>query len=185
MASKRPKDPISRGFRQDFPEFVERAQNLGVRIRLERKRNGPRVYWLDGYLQLTGYERNQDGSPFTYEDAVRNIDKALTDIEDDRRSIADMSEDERFARVMAEFARMVPQYRRIGEVRLPAGDKGHCFFLTDFDGAVSLHEIGTVARATAKWRQGITPEMQMAEFCEQLRQDYEQRSSIQGAGDER
>lgn len=175
------KEPISRAFKQDFPEFVERAQSIGVHIRLGGKRNGQRVYWLDGYLQLTGYERNQDGSPFTYEDALQKIDRVLTDIEDDRRAIAGMSEGERFARVMAEFARMVPQYRMIGDVRLPAGDKGHCFFFTDFDGAVSLHEIGTVARATTKWRQGITPEMQMAEFCEQLRQDHERRSRSDAA----
>jgi len=60
MKAKKP-DPISRGFRQDFPQFVERAKALGVRITLSPgKRDGrARVYWLDGYRQLTGYAINK------------------------------------------------------------------------------------------------------------------------------
>jgi hypothetical protein len=59
------KDPICRSFRQDFPQFVERALALGVNISLgEGRRNGrERVFWLDGYKQLTGYTTRSDGSP--------------------------------------------------------------------------------------------------------------------------
>lgn len=48
---------IARSFRQDFPEFVARAEALDVSISLgEGRRNGrDRVFWLDGYRQLTGY----------------------------------------------------------------------------------------------------------------------------------
>jgi hypothetical protein len=67
-------NPICRSFRQDFPEFVERAEALGVNISLgEGRRNGrERVFWLDGYKQLTGYTTRSDGMPFTRWDAEKN-----------------------------------------------------------------------------------------------------------------
>jgi hypothetical protein len=66
------KDPICRSFRQDFPQFVARAEALGVTISLSKSRRGygrERVFWLDGYKQLTGYTTRSDGSPFTLDDA--------------------------------------------------------------------------------------------------------------------
>lgn len=168
------RDKISRAFRQDFPEFVERAELLGIRISLSPGKRGnlPRAFWLDGYRQLTGYTTRSDGGPFTHEDAVRNIDKALAEIEDDRRSIAAMSIEERFSRVMDEFQKMEPQYRMIGEVRLPSGDGGHCFFMAEYDGEVRLHDVGTVARAKAEWRKGETSKEQMSRFCDLLQQNF-------------
>jgi hypothetical protein len=79
------KDPICRSFRQDFPQFVARAEALGVRISLsEGRRNGrERVFWLDGYKQLTGYTTRSDGGPFTLDDAARkHRHGALTGIEE-------------------------------------------------------------------------------------------------------
>jgi hypothetical protein len=102
------KDPICRSFRQDFPQFVERAEALGVNISLgEGRRNGrERVFWLDGYKQLTGYTTRSDGSPFTLDDASRNIDTALTAIEEDRAAVATLSVPQRFLRVIwMSFAR--------------------------------------------------------------------------------
>jgi hypothetical protein len=118
------KDPICRSFRQDFPQFVERALALGVNISLgEGRRNGrERVFWLDGYKQLTGYTTRSDGSPFTLDDASRNIDTALTAIEEDRAAVATLSVPQRFLRVIDEFRKMKPQYRMIGEVRQPNGE---------------------------------------------------------------
>lgn len=172
------KDPISRAFRQDFPGLVQRAEALGVSISLSPgKRNGhARVYWLDGYRQLTGYTTRSDGAPFTHEDAVRNIDKVLTEIEKDRQEIAALTNDERFNRVMDEFRKMEPQYRMIGEVHLPSGDCGHCFFNASFDGGVRLHDVGTVARAKAEWRKGETGKEQLARFCDMLAADYAARA---------
>ena len=173
------KDPeaISRAFRKDFPEFVERAKALGVRITLSTgRRNGPsRVYWLNDYRQLTGYTTKSDGSPFRHEDAVRNIDKALTEIEEDRAAIAAMTAPQRFARVMEQMRQMKPQYRMIGEVRMPGGDGGHCFFMAEYDGDVRLEGIGKVASAKAEWRHGETYEAQMARFCDALEADYATR----------
>ena len=66
---------ICRSFRQDFPEFVERAEALGVGIGLgegRRKGKHDRVFWLDGYRQLSGYTTRQDGQPFTRDDAARH-----------------------------------------------------------------------------------------------------------------
>ena len=171
---KTKKDPISRAFKQDFPEFVDRVKALGVRISLSPNRYC-RVYWLDGYKQLTGYDTNSDGSPFTRADATRNIDKTLTDIEEDRRAIEAMTQDERFARVLAAFRKMKPQPRMIGEVRLAGGDGGGVFFLESYDGEARLHGIGTVARAKAAWAKGVSSEEQMATWCDLLEQDYRER----------
>ena len=171
------KNRICRSFRQDFPEFVERAEALGVRIQLGgRRRPGrDRVFWLDGYKQLTGYTTRADGAPFTREDAARNIDRVLSAIEEDRAAAAALSIPERFARVMAEFRQMVPQYRMIGEVRQPNGDRGHCFFLAEYDGGVRLDGVGDVARAKAEWRQGETSAAQLARFCDMLEADFARR----------
>lgn len=173
------KTNICRSFRQDFPEFVSRADALGVRISLgEGRRNGrERVFWLNGYRQLTGYTTRSDGSPFTHEDAVRNIDKALTEIESDRKAMADLTAPERFARVMAEFRQMKPQSRMIGEVRLPGGDSGHCFFMAEFDGDVRLEGIGVVAKAKADWRHGETMAAQMGMFCDAIEVDFHTRQA--------
>lgn len=151
---------------------------LGVRISLSTgKRNGhARVFWLDGYLQLTGYTTRSDGKPFTHEDAVRNIDKVLSAIEEGRCEIATLSQNERFSRVMDEFRKMEPQYRMIGEVRLPSGDSGYCFFNASFDGEVRLHGVGTVARAKAEWRKGEMGKEQLARFCDMLTSDYAART---------
>lgn len=174
------KEPISRAFKQDFPEFVERAKALGVSISLRPgRRSGPRVYWLDGYLQLTGYDWRKDGAPFTHEDAVRNIDKALTDIEEDRREVAGMTLDERFARVVAKFREMRPRHGMIGEVRFPCGDGGHCYFGATYDGGVRLDGVD-VASADARWRNKDAAE-QMAAFCDQLEQDYARRKRSNAA----
>lgn len=180
----KPEQQISRAFRQDFPEFAARAEALGVRISLSQgKRKGhARVYWLDGYRQLTGYTTKQDGSPFRHEDAARNIDKVLTEIEEDRRAVAAMTVPERFSRVMAEFRKMVPQSRMIGEVRMPNGDRGHCFFFAEYEGGVSLEGTDEVARAKAGWRQGETTAAQMARFCDMLDADFQRRQAERGDG---
>ena len=175
--TKKKDNPICRSFRQDFPQFVERAEALGVRITLgEGRRNGrERVFWLDGYKQLTGYTTRSDGRPFTLDDAARNIDKVLTRIEEDRAATADLSIADRFARVMAEFRQMVPQYRMIGEVRQPNGDRGHCFFLSSYDGGVNIEGAGKVATAKAEWRQGESDKDHMARFCDMLEADFARR----------
>ena len=175
MGTKKP-EPISRSFRRDFPEFASRAEILGVGIGLTPKRRGhPRAYWLDGYRQLTGYTTNSDGSPFTDEDAARNIDKALAEVESDRAKIAALSVEERFGRVVADFRKMQPRYRMIGEVRHPGGDSGHCFFMASYEGGVNLYEIGDVAKAEAEWRHGEPSHQQMEKFCRALEDDFKAR----------
>jgi hypothetical protein len=173
-------NPICRSFRQDFPEFVERAEALGVRIQLSgaRRKDHDRVFWLDGYKQLTGYTTRSDGSPFTRDDAAKNIDKALTSIEEDRAATANLSVADRFARVIEEFRKMKPQYRMIGEVRQPNGDSGHVFFMAELDGGVSLKDIGEVARAKAEWRKDEGSTAQHARFCDMLVADFARRKHI-------
>lgn len=173
------KNKICRSFRHDFPEFVSRAEALGVRISLgEGRRNGrERVFWLDGYRQLTGYTTKSDGSPFRHEDAVRNIDKALTGIEEDRAIMAGLSAADRFARVISDFREMKPQARMIGEVRHPGGDSGHCFFMADYSGDVRLEGVGVVAKAKAEWRHGETQAAQLERFCDALEADFQKRQA--------
>lgn len=168
---------ICRSFRQDFPEFVERAEALGVRIQLSggRRKNHDRVFWLDGYRQLTGYTLRSDGRPFTRDDAAKNIDKVLSGIEESRAQAAELSVEARFALVMEQFREMQPQYRMIGEVRIPNGDRGHCFFMSDYDGGVTLEGVGDVAKATAKWKHGETDKDQLARFCDALEADFARR----------
>ena len=178
MTKAKKENRICRSFRQDFPEFVERAEALGVRIELSKARRRPghdRVYWLDGYRQLTGYTLRADGMPFTLMDAANNIDKILTQIEDDRAVAAELSIPERFARVMDEFRRIKPMYRMIGEVRIPNGDMGHCFFMAHYDGGVRLEGVGDVAKTKAEWRQGETGAAQLARFCDALEADFARR----------
>ncbi len=175
---------ICRSFRQDFPEFVARAEALGVHISLgEGRRNGrERVFWLDGYKQLTGYTTRSDGLPFTRVDAEKNIDKALTEIEEDRKEIIGMSVQERFHRVMTELRQMVPQYRMIGEVRLPCGDRAHCFFMANFEGDVRLRGVEeAVARAKAEWRRDENQRDQLARFCDMLEADFAARQTVGNA----
>ena len=176
MTKEKKENLICRSFRQDFPEFVERAEALGVRIQLGgRRRPGrDRVFWLDGYKQLSGYTTRADGAPFTREDAARNIDRVLSAIEEDRAVAAELSIPERFARVMDEFRQMVPQYRMIGEVRQPNGDRGHCFFMAEYAGGVSLDDV-EVAKARAKWQQGESDKDHMARFCDMLEADFAKR----------
>lgn len=171
MKSKRPKELISRAFKSDFPELYDRAKALGVRISLSRG-GRDRVYWLDGYKQLTGYATNSDGSPFAHRDEIASIEKALAAVEEDRSAIQNMNEEERFARVICEFRKMKVQYRMIGEVRFPSGDGGHCFFNAAYDGAVRLAGSGTVAKAQVPWKQGVGPAEQMTLFCDMLEHDY-------------
>jgi len=168
------KNKICRSFRQDFPEFVDRADALGVRIQLgEGRRNGrERVFWLDGYRQLTGYTTKSDGSRFTHADAVANIDRALSAIEEDRKAVCDLSVAERFSRVMSEMRKFTPQYRMIGEARMPCGDVAHCFFFADYNGGVSIFGIGEVARASAGWVQGESSADHLARFCDALEADF-------------
>jgi hypothetical protein len=178
------KDPICRSFRQDFPQFVARAEALGVTIALSKSRRGygrERVFWLDGYRQLTGYTTRSDGSPFTLDDAARNIDTVLTGIEEDRAAVATLSVPQRFLRVMDDFRKMKPQYRMIGEVRQPNGDGGHVFFMADLDGAVNLKDIGEVARAKAKWCAGENGTDQHARFCDMLEEDFAKRQQEDAA----
>lgn len=165
---------ICRSFRLDFPEFVERAEALGVRIQLgSGRRNGrERVFWLDGYRQLTGYTTRSDGRPFTRADAARHIDQTLSAIEQDRAAAAALSVPERFERVMAEFRQTIPQHRMIGECWMPNGDRAFCFFLAEYSGDVHLDGIGRVASATANWRRGETPAAQFARFCAALAADF-------------
>lgn len=182
MTPKRKKDsdPICRSFRQDFAEFVDRVQALGLRITLSPGRRKPeqdRVFFADGYKQLTGYTTRSDGRRFTREDAEANIDKFLTAVEEDRTVMAGLSVAERFARVVGEFRKMTPQYRMIGEVRLPGGDRGHCFFMAEYDGGADLHGIGTVARAKADWQHGEPSKDQLARFCNALEADFAQRQA--------
>lgn len=169
-------DPICRSFRQDFPQFVERAEALGVRISLSegRRKGRDRVFWLDGYKQLTGYTTNSDGGPFTIDDAAQNIEKTLQRIEEDRAATINLSIADRFARVMDEFRKIVPQHRMIGEVRQPNGDRGHVFFMSDYNGGVSLDGI-EVAKATAKWQQGESDRTHMTRFCDALESDFARR----------
>lgn len=177
MTKAKKENRICRSFRQDFPEFVERAEALGVRISLSKARRRPgqdRVFWLDGYRQLTGYTLRADGMPFTLMDAANNIDKILTQIEDDRAVAAELSIADRFARVMAEFRKIVPRYRMIGEVRQPNGDRGHCFFMAEYAGGVSLDDV-EVAKARAKWQQGESDKDHMARFCDMLEADFAKR----------
>lgn len=182
MAKTQPN--ICRSFRQDFPEFVDRAEALGAKISLgEGRRNGrERVFWLNGYRQLTGYTTRSDGRPFTHEDAVCNIDKALAAIEEDRAAIATLSVAERFARVMAELRQIKPQYRMIGEVRMPCGDGAHCFFMADYDGGVHLDGIGEVAKAKAEWRREEPQSAQVARFCDALEADFQRRAAASAEG---
>jgi hypothetical protein len=178
MKKTKTQDPICRSFRQDFPQFVERAEALGVKIRLgEGRRKGrERVFWLDGYKQLTGYTTRSDGRPFTLDDAAKNIDTVLARIEEDRAATADLSIAERFARVMDEMRKIVPKYRMIGEVRHPNGDRGHCFFMAEYAGGVSLGDT-EVAEARAKWRQGEADKDHMARFCDMLEADFARRQA--------
>ena len=183
MTKEKKENLICRSFRQDFPEFVKRAEALGVRIDLSKARRRPgqdRVFWLDGYKQLTGYTTRADGAPFTREDAARNIDKVLSAIEEDRAAAAALSIPERFARVMAEFRQMVPQYRMIGEVRQPNGDRAHCFFMAEYAGGVSLDGV-EVAKAKAPWRQGESDKDHMARFCDMLEDDFARRQQEDAA----
>lgn len=176
MKRTKTQDPICRSFRQDFPQFVERALALGVTISLgEGRRNGrERVFWLDGYKQLTGYTTRSDGRPFTLEDAARNIEKVLASIAEDRAATASMSIAERFARVMADMRQIVPQDGMIGEVRQPNGDRGHCFFMAEYAGGVSLDDV-EVADARAKWQQGESDKDHMVRFCDMLEADFARR----------
>lgn len=175
------RDPICRSFRQDFPQFVDRAKALGVRISLSPgpRRGNPRAFWMDGDWQMTGYLTKKDGSPFTDADASENIDRLLRQVEEDRKAISSMTVAERFARVMADMRQIEPQYRMIGGVRLPCGDRGHCFFMADYDGEVRLHGVGVVARGKAKWMQGETYAEQMARFCDELEADFAYRQKVE------
>jgi hypothetical protein len=178
VTRKRPPELISRAFKQDFPQFVDRAKALGVRISMSKGRgryDPTRVYWLDNYKQLTGYTTKADGGPFRHEDAVRNIDKALTAIEQDRSEVAGMTVAQRFARVMEQMRQIAPQYRMIGEVRMPCGDGAHCFFMAEYDGGVRLEGIGDVARAKAEWRQHESIADQLRRFCDLLEADFQRR----------
>ena len=171
-------DPICRSFRQDFPQFVARAEALGVTISLSksRRRYGrERVFWLDGYKQLTGYTTRSDGSRFTLHDAAQNIDNALKAIEEDLAAVATMSVPQRFLRVIDEFRKMRPHYRMIGNVQQPNGDSGHVFFMASLDGAVNLKDIGEVARAKAEWRRDENSTAQHARFCDMLVADFAKR----------
>jgi hypothetical protein len=184
LKRKKADDPICRSFRQDFPEFVDRASALGFRIQLSPGRRKPdqdRVFFANGYKQLTGFLTRSDGRRFTREDAVSNIDGFLTWAEEDRAIMAGLSVAERFGRVMEQMRKLTPQSRMIGEVRLPGGDTGHCFFNASYEGGVDLHEVGKVARGEAEWRRDEAQADQITRFCDALEADFAQRQSMKAA----
>jgi hypothetical protein len=117
-------------------------------------------------------------APFTLEDAAKNIDKILTQIEEDRAVAAELSIPERFARVMEEFRKIKPRDGMIGEVRIPNGDRGHCFFMANYDGGVHLEGVGEVAEARAPWRRDESYEGHLARFCDALEADFEWRLEV-------
>lgn len=174
------KSKICRSFRQDFPEFVARAEALGVSISIQGgRRNGhDRVFWLDGYRQLTGYTTRSDGRRFTHADAVDNIEKVLAGIEQDRETISKMSVYDRFARLMEKTRSMKTRHRMIGTVQFPCGDSVHCCFNASYYGAAHLEGIGEVARAEAEWRHEQATE-QFARFCAALEADFAARTNTQ------
>ena len=181
MSRTKKTDPICRSFRQDFPQFVGPIAALGFRVQLAPGRRKPgrdRVFFLDGYKQLTGFTTRSDGRPFTREDAVANILKFLALAEEDRAEMGRLTPAERFARVMVEMRKLVPQYRMIGEVRLPGGDRGHCFFMANYSGGIDLHGIGTVARAEAKWAPAEGDAKLVAKFCDLLEQDFKEKADV-------
>lgn len=169
---------ICRSFRQDFPQFVAKAEELGLSISLGegRRRGRSRAFWLDGYKQLTGYTIKSDGRPFQREDEEENIARVLDDIEADRKVMATLSIEERFGRLIAELRQIEPRYRMIGEVRLPGGDRAHCFFMADFEGGAMLYGLGAeIAHARAGWSRGESLAGQMARFCDALESDFHSR----------
>lgn len=174
----KPQPKICRSFRQDFPEFVARAEALDVSIHLgEGRRDGhDRVFWLDGHRQLTGYTTNSDGSMFTYADAVKNIDRIFSRIEADRQVVAGLSVPERFERVMVEMRKIQPQYGMIASVQLPCGDDGYVSFMYGYDGGVSLRNVGEVAHAKIEGQNGETNRDVMARFCAALEADFAARA---------
>lgn len=178
--SSKDRDPICRSFRQDFPQFVDRILALGFTVQLANGRRKPgqaRAFFLNGYKQLTGFITRQDGAAFTHQDAEANIAKFLKLAEDDRAEMDRLTVAERFARIMAEMRQMAPQYRMIGEVRLPGGDSSHCFFMADYDAGVHLHGVGTVARGKAEWRHGEPSADQLARVRAALEADFAQRQA--------
>lgn len=92
------------------------------------------------------------------------------------KNAAELSVPERFARVMEEFRKIKPQDGMIGEmVRFFNGDRGHCFFMANYDGGVHLEGVGDVAEAKAEWRQGETGAAQLNRFCDALEADFARR----------
>jgi hypothetical protein len=172
------KEPISRAFKRDFPEFVDRATALGVRIQRHKPASGNRaaVYFLDNYRQLTGFTIRKDGSPFTHDDAVRNIDAALTAVEEDRRKVEGMSKSERFARVIEDARQIEPQSGMIGTVRFPSGDGCGIFFMAVYDGTVHLEGFGDVARAKVEWSNRPSEE-RLKLLIDRLEADYAAREA--------
>lgn len=168
---------ISRAFRQEYPEFADRATALDVTIQIipRRKKDKSRAYVLDGVRQMAGYTYNEDGSPFTREDAIRQIDRLLTDVEDDRLKMESMTVAERFARVLGEFRLMKPQYRMFGQVHLPGGDGGSVLFMADYDGQANLRGLGIVASAKVPWERDDRSVGRMAAFCDALAADFDRR----------
>lgn len=148
--AKRPKEKISRSFKQEFPEAVPLVEALGLRVQLQpgKRVNDMPTYWLEGTYQLTGYRTAKGGVPFTKEMAREHIQTVLKEIADGRAEIANESREQRFARVIAGMKTIEFQHRMFCEYRHPSGDSGTVFW---YDGprsaSVHLHgESGAAAQ---------------------------------------
>jgi hypothetical protein len=124
-------DPkISPSFHRDFPEFVPAVQELGLCIHCTggKRVNGMPVYWLDGTYQLTGYDHDKEGRPFTKEVATRHISKLLADISEGRAQVASETFEVRFERIVEGVMTLNLRYKNFCSFRHPSGDEGTIFY---------------------------------------------------------
>lgn len=116
------KNKLPKKFSDQFPKAAKVAARNDANIKWRDK-----SFWLDGRVQLTGFEIDGDGKRMTTADNDDVAAKRLTQWEEGRRELQNESLFVRFERLMAEAIKLPRQFHCFSVYRHPGGDEASVF----------------------------------------------------------
>ena len=131
-------------FEKEFPKAAGEAKySAGVDIFYRDK-----SYWLNGEIQLTGYQIGENGKPLTQSDNEVIAIKRLKEFKENKAALEKESLVTRFARLIAEVEKLEPRFRYYTTYRHAGGDKAT--ILDDGDVWITFTGIDRQIQATGK-----------------------------------
>lgn len=106
-------------FEKEFPKAASEAKYAsGVDIFYHDK-----CFWLNGYVQLTGYQLGESGETLSKDDNEAIAKKRIKEFKEAKTSLEKESLVTRFARLINEAEKLTPKWRHYTSYRHEGGDK--------------------------------------------------------------